>query len=66
MLKPDEKAYFLKRLLRPPISSDLSLLTNKVICGDSLKLLPELPRHFVDLLILDCVAGDVARARVMG
>lgn len=28
-------------------------ITNKLICGDTLKVIPKLPEHFVDLLITD-------------
>lgn len=42
-----------KRSLRPPLPASARELTDQVVCGDSFALLPQLPKAFVDLLILD-------------
>lgn len=52
-LSEQERAVLSKRLLRPPLPASVRELTDRVVCGDSLALLPQLPRAFVDLLILD-------------
>ncbi len=41
------------RLLRPPLPVSVRELTDRVVCGDLLALSPQLPKAFVDLLILD-------------
>lgn len=52
-LSEQERAGLSKRLMRPPLPSSVRELTDQVVCGDSLALLPQLPKAFVDLLILD-------------
>ena len=52
-LSEQERAELSKRLLRPPLPASACELADQVVCGDSLALLPQLPRAFVDLLILD-------------
>lgn len=42
-----------KRLLRPPLPASARELIDRLVCGDLFALLPELPKGFVDLLILD-------------
>ena len=41
------------RLLRPPLPTNRHELIDRVVCGDFIELLPQLPKAFVDLLILD-------------
>ncbi len=52
-LSEQERAVVSRRLLRPPLSASVRELTDQVVCGDSLALLAQLPKAFVDLLILD-------------
>jgi site-specific DNA-methyltransferase (adenine-specific) len=52
-LSEQERAVFSKGLLRPPLPVSVRELTGQVVCGDSFALLPQLPKAFVDLLILD-------------
>lgn len=52
-LSEQERAVLSKRLLRPPLPASARELADQVVCGDSVALLPQLPRAFVDLLILD-------------
>jgi len=52
-LSDQERAALSRRLLRPPLPASLRELSDQVVCGDSLALLPQLPKAFVDLLILD-------------
>jgi site-specific DNA-methyltransferase (adenine-specific) len=52
-LSEQERAVLSKRLLRPPLPATVRELTDRVVCGDSFALLPQLPKAFVDLLILD-------------
>ncbi len=42
-----------RQLLREPLPAGVAALTGRIICGDFIGLLPQLPRAFVDLLILD-------------
>ena len=42
-----------KRLLRAPLPTGAHELTDQVVCGNSLALFSQLPKGFVDLLILD-------------
>lgn len=53
MLSEHERGSLSKRLLRPPLTGSLRELTDQVVCGNSLELPPQLPKAFVDLLILD-------------
>jgi len=52
-LPEQERAVLSKRLLCPPLPASARELTDQVVCDDSFALLPQLPRAFVDLLILD-------------
>ena len=52
-LSEQERAVLDKRLLRPPLPTNARELSDQVVCGDSFALLPQLPKAFVDLLILD-------------
>ena len=52
-LSEHERAVLSKRLLRPPLPASARELSDQVVCGDSFPLLPQLPKAFVDLLILD-------------
>jgi site-specific DNA-methyltransferase (adenine-specific) len=52
-LSEQERAVLSKRLVRPPLPASVRELSDQVVCGDSLALLPQLPNAFVDLLILD-------------
>jgi site-specific DNA-methyltransferase (adenine-specific) len=52
-LGEDERRRLAGTLLRPPLPTKLDELVGRVVCGDSLALLPALPRGFVDLLLLD-------------
>jgi len=52
-LSEPEKNFYSRELLRPPLTKDAVKLRNQIICGDALAICPELPKAFVDLLILD-------------
>ena len=52
-LSEQERAALSRRLLRPPLPASARELADRVVCGDSFALLPQLPKAFVDLLILD-------------
>ena len=52
-LAEPERAVLSRRLLRPPLPASTGELADQVVCGDSFALGPQLPRGFVDLLILD-------------
>jgi DNA modification methylase len=52
-LTASEQADFAGRLLRPPLSSEKGRITNRIIYGDALTIFPQLPKEFVDLVILD-------------
>jgi DNA modification methylase len=47
-----ERGLYSKRVLQTPISENVDL-ANKIICGNVLSICHELPKSFVDLLILD-------------
>jgi site-specific DNA-methyltransferase (adenine-specific) len=51
-LSAEEKLVYKSQLLRPPLSPDVNL-SNKIIHADLLSVCSELPKSFVDLLILD-------------
>jgi DNA modification methylase len=53
VLSEAEKVFFAERLLRLPLPNSLDQLANQIICGDTFAILPQLPKRFVDLLILD-------------
>ncbi|MEO8427998.1 MAG: DNA methyltransferase [Verrucomicrobiota bacterium] len=48
-----ERAALAKTLLCPPLSHIASALINEIVLGDAMRICPELPKAFVDLLILD-------------
>jgi len=52
-LTASERAALAKTLLRPPLSPNASRLTNEIVLGDAMRICPDLPKAFVDLLILD-------------
>ena len=52
-LSKQEQAVLSKRLLRAPLPTGAHELTDQVVCGNSLALFSQLPKGFVDLLILD-------------
>jgi site-specific DNA-methyltransferase (adenine-specific) len=52
-LSASEAAALSQQLLRAPLPSDVAALTDRIVCGDFIEVLPQLPRAFVDLLILD-------------
>jgi len=52
-LSAQEEAALSKGLLRSPLPQDTGRLADQVVCGDFFELLPQLPKAFVDLLILD-------------
>ena len=52
-LTASERAALAKTLLRPPLSPNASRLTNEIVLGDAMRVCPDLPKAFVDLLILD-------------
>jgi site-specific DNA-methyltransferase (adenine-specific) len=52
-LSEAERAALSHRLLRPPLPARAYELADQVVCGNSFELLPQLPKSFVDLLILD-------------
>jgi len=52
-LSSQEEAALSKRLLHSPLPADVNNLFDQVVCGDFLEFLPQLPKAFVDLLILD-------------
>ena len=48
-----EGRHYMDRCVTEIAGSNVSDILNKTICGDSLRLMPQLPRGFVDLLIVD-------------
>lgn len=52
-LSTSEQAALSRRLLRGPLPAGVEALTDRIVCGDFIELLPQLPKAFVDLLILD-------------
>jgi len=52
-LSASEQAALGRRLLRAPLPAGVAALTDRIVCGDFIELLPLLPKAFVDLLILD-------------
>src|SRR6266446_1382447 len=52
-LSDSEKTRLSGQLLRPPLPHDEGQLADRIVCGDAFKLCLQLPRSFVDLLILD-------------
>jgi site-specific DNA-methyltransferase (adenine-specific) len=52
-LSAPEQQRLSESLLRPPLSGCLSDCLDRIILGDMLQVLPQLPRAFADLVILD-------------
>jgi site-specific DNA-methyltransferase (adenine-specific) len=52
-LSDSERTKFASQLLRLPLPKEIESLLNRVICGDTFTVCSNLPRAFVDLLILD-------------
>ncbi|MBM3840852.1 MAG: site-specific DNA-methyltransferase [Verrucomicrobia bacterium] len=52
-LSASEQAALARRLLRAPLPAGVAALSDRIVCGDFIELLPQLPKAFVDLLILD-------------
>ena len=52
-LSESEKAIYSKQLLGHPLPRERDKFLNQIICGDAFALCSELPKAFVDLLILD-------------
>jgi site-specific DNA-methyltransferase (adenine-specific) len=52
-LSASERVALSRRLLRAPLPTSVSGLADRIVCGDFIALLPQLPKAFVDLLILD-------------
>lgn len=52
-LSASAQAALSRRLLRAPLPAGVAALTDRIVCGDFIELLPQLPKAFVDLLILD-------------
>jgi site-specific DNA-methyltransferase (adenine-specific) len=52
-LSVSEKAAMSRRLLRTPLPAGVAALTDRLVYGDFIELLPQLSKAFVDLLILD-------------
>lgn len=52
-LSASEQAALSRQLLRSPLPAGVAALTDRIVCGDFIELLPQLPKVFVDLLILD-------------
>ncbi len=52
-LSASEQAALSQRLLRAPLPTGVAALRDRIVCGDSVELVSQLPKAFVDLLILD-------------
>jgi site-specific DNA-methyltransferase (adenine-specific) len=52
-LSESEQTVLAQQLLRAPLPGGVAALTDRIVCGDFIELLPQLPKAFVDLLILD-------------
>ncbi|MGH7975404.1 MAG: DNA-methyltransferase, partial [Limisphaerales bacterium] len=53
VLSESEEIYYPDQLLRLPLPKSADKLLNQIVCDDALAVCPELPKGFVDLLILD-------------
>ena len=53
VLSESEEIHYPGRLLRSPLPQNAGPLSNRIVCGDALAVCHELPKGFVDLLILD-------------
>lgn len=52
-LSVEEKSYFGKKILKEASSYTERKIENQVLCGDSIKVLPQLPKEFIDLVVTD-------------
>lgn len=52
-LSASEEVALSRQLLRAPLPAGLAALTDRIVCGDFIELLLQLPKTLVDLLILD-------------
>lgn len=52
-LSAEEKSYFGKKILKESSSYTERKIENQVLCGDSIKVLPQLPKEFIDLVVTD-------------
>lgn len=52
-LSVEEKSYFGKKILKESSSYTERKIENQVLCGDSIKVLPQLPKKFIDLVVTD-------------
>ena len=52
-LSASDKTALSRQLLRAPLPTGVTALADHIVCGDFMELLPQLPKAFVDLLILD-------------
>lgn len=52
-LSVEEKSYFGKKILKESSSYTERKIENQVLCGDSIKVLPQLPKEFIDLVVTD-------------
>ncbi len=52
-LSVEEKSYFGKKILKESSSYTEKKIENQVLCGDSIKVLPQLPKEFIDLVVTD-------------
>jgi site-specific DNA-methyltransferase (adenine-specific) len=48
-----EQRQYAKQLLRLPMTFEIEKLMNRILCADAMSIFRDLPRAFVDLLILD-------------
>ena len=52
-MTPEERTRYRSQLLKRPVGSSLPEVLDQVFCADLIEMAPQLPRAFVDLLILD-------------
>lgn len=52
-LSVEEKSYFGKKILKESSPYTERKIENQVLCGDSIKVLPQLPKEFIDLVVTD-------------
>ena len=52
-LSVEEQAYFEKKILKESPSYTEKKIENQVLCTDSIKVLPQLPKEFIDLVVTD-------------
>ncbi|MGL4562972.1 MAG: DNA-methyltransferase [Brevinema sp.] len=53
VLTNEDRENFVSKILTEDHLLNLQNITNKLICGDTSLLIDKLPRHFIDLLIID-------------